>query len=246
MHRFCSLFVLVGLASSQCVAAALEFTPFKPGGIYALGEKAGWTVVAPADVSGTYTYTIKKNNWEVIDSGTLDLSRRATIEATLNEPAMLYVEVDDGDEATPIHALGAASGVRASLAAHAPYSVAPAVLRAMRLAMDLFVQMKAPLEDIKALAGSPPAALTMLQQSVAQILGLASVVVPPDELAAAHALLVSAAQMAGNAADIRWQAVLATDMSRAWDASSAAAGALMLSARARADIQSQMRFPQLK
>lgn len=108
MHRFRSLFALVGFASSLCCAAELEFTPFKPGGIYALGEKAGWTVNAPADASGTYTYTIKKNNWEVIDSGTLDLSRPATIEATLNEPAMLYVEVDDGDEATPVRALGAA------------------------------------------------------------------------------------------------------------------------------------------
>jgi hypothetical protein len=117
---------------------------------------------------------------------------------------------------------------------------------AMRVPMDLFAQMKTPLEDIKSLAGSAPAALTFLQQSVAQILGVASLVVPPDEVAAAHALLVSAAQLAGNAAEIRWQAVLATDMTRAWDASSAAAGALMLSARARADIQSQMRFPQLK
>jgi hypothetical protein len=117
---------------------------------------------------------------------------------------------------------------------------------AMRLPMDLFARMKVPLEDIKSLAGSAPAALTFLQQSVPQILGVASLVVPPDEMAAAHALLVSAAQLAGNAAEIRWQAVLATDIARAWDASSAAAGALMLSARARAEIQSQMRFPQLK
>lgn len=109
MHRFRSLFILgVGFTSSLCFATELEFTPFKPGGIYALGEKAGWTVSAPEDVTGTYTYTIKKNNWDVIGSGTLDLSRPATIEATLNEPAMLYVEIDDGDEATPVRALGAA------------------------------------------------------------------------------------------------------------------------------------------
>jgi cytosine/adenosine deaminase-related metal-dependent hydrolase len=35
-----------------------------------------------------------------------------------------------------IHALAPGSGVRVSLAAHAPYSVAPAVFRALRLAMD--------------------------------------------------------------------------------------------------------------
>ena len=40
-----------------------------------------------------------------------------------------------------IHALAAESGVRASLAAHAPYSVAPAVFRALRLAMDRDVSL---------------------------------------------------------------------------------------------------------
>jgi cephalosporin-C deacetylase len=109
MHRSRSLLILaVGFASSLCFGAELEFTPFKPGGIYALGEKAGWTVSAPANVAGTYSYTIKKNNWDVIKSGPLDLSRTETIEATLNEPAMLYVEVDDGDATTPVQALGAA------------------------------------------------------------------------------------------------------------------------------------------
>jgi hypothetical protein len=117
---------------------------------------------------------------------------------------------------------------------------------AMQVPMDLLAQMKPSLEDIKSLSGSTAASLTTLQRRVAQILQLVSAVVPPEEVAAAHALLVSAAQLAGNAAEIRWQAVMATDITRAWDASSAAAGALMLSARARADIQSQMRFPQLR
>jgi hypothetical protein len=62
-------------------------------------------------------------------------------------------------------------------------------------------------------------------------------------MAAAHALLVSAAHLAGNAARIRREATLAGDLARAWDASSAAAGALMLGARARADIQSFLRPP---
>ena len=61
----------------------------------------------------------------------------------------------------------------------------------------------------------------------------AAAIVPPDELKAAHALLVSAAQLADNAARIRREATLAGDMARAWDASSAAAGALMLERQAR-------------
>ena len=54
-------------------------------------------------------------------------------------------------------------------------------------------------------------------------------IAPPEELAASHALLVSAVQLAGQSPrQIRREAALASDMTRAWDASSAAAGALML------------------
>jgi hypothetical protein len=52
--------------------------------------------------------------------------------------------------------------------------------------------------------------------------------------------------LAGNAAEIRRQATLASDMTRAWDASSAAAGALMLGARAQSDMQTLMKLPQLR
>ena len=66
---------------------------------------------------------------------------------------------------------------------------------------------------------------------------------PPEEFRAAHALLVSAVQLAGSAGQIRREATLAEDIARAWDASSAAAGALMLGARARTDMQSLLRPP---
>jgi len=112
--------------------------------------------------------------------------------------------------------------------------------------IDLFTELQPPLESIKALAGSPPTALAFIQRRVARILKLVSAIAPPEEVAAAHALLVSAVQLAGNSAEIRREAVLAGDMSRAWDASSAAAGALMLGAKARADIQLLLRLPQLR
>src|SRR4051812_861818 len=117
---------------------------------------------------------------------------------------------------------------------------------AIRTPMDLFAQLKPSLEAVKALSGSSPATLTAIQSNVTQILTLASAIVPPEELVAAHALLVSAVQLAGNAARIRREATLAGDMARAWDASSAAAGSLMLGARARADIQSLLKPPQLR
>jgi hypothetical protein len=117
---------------------------------------------------------------------------------------------------------------------------------AMRAPMDLFAQLKPGLESVKALAGSSPETLSAIQSTVSQILNLASTIAPPDEVAAAHALLISAAQLAGNAAQIRLEATLAGDMARAWDASSAAAGALMLGAKARTDIQTVLRLPQLR
>jgi hypothetical protein len=124
------------------------------------------------------------------------------------------------------------------------------VLRTYRLAiatpMDLFLQLKPSLEAVKALSGSTPESLARIERNVARILALAAAIVPPEEVAAAHALLVSAAQLAGNAAQIRREATLAGDLPRAWDASSAAAGALMLGAKARADIQTSLRLPQLR
>ena len=112
--------------------------------------------------------------------------------------------------------------------------------------IDLFTELQPPLESIKSLAGSPPTTLAFIQRRAARILKLVSAIAPPEEVAAAHALLVSAVQLAANSAEIRREAVLAGNMTRAWDASSAAAGALMLAAKARADIESMLRLPQLR
>ena len=115
---------------------------------------------------------------------------------------------------------------------------------AMQQPMALLEQMTPALEAIKSLAGSSPAALAAIDRSTAKIAELAAAVAPPAELAAAHALLISATQLAKNAAQIRRAAAAAADMTRAWDASSAAAGALMLGAKARADILAVVRPPQ--
>lgn len=117
---------------------------------------------------------------------------------------------------------------------------------AIRRSMSLFARLKPSLEGIKLLSGTSPVALVALQRSVDSIVEQASAIVPPDELRAAHALLISAAQLAENAGRIRREATLAGDMARAWDASSAAAGALLLGARARTDIQDLLRPPQLR
>jgi hypothetical protein len=117
---------------------------------------------------------------------------------------------------------------------------------AIREPIDLFGQLVLPLGAIKALAGSSPLTLATIEQTCERIAKLASAVAPPDELAAAHALLMSAVQLGRSAAQIRREAALAGDMTRAWDASSAAAGALMLGTKARADIQTLVSRPQLR
>jgi hypothetical protein len=106
--------------------------------------------------------------------------------------------------------------------------------------------LSAALEDIKALAGSGPWALDTVQRVAAQVLKSATAIVPPEEFQSAHALLMSAAQMADSAAKIRREAALTGSLPRAWDASAAAAGALMLGSRARTEMQELLRFPQLK
>jgi hypothetical protein len=117
---------------------------------------------------------------------------------------------------------------------------------AMSAPIDLFGRLKPSLENIKSLAGSPPGSLALVERISAQILKLSAAIVPPEEFVAAHALLVSAVQLASQAAKVRREATLASDMARAWDASSAAAGALMLGARAQSDIQTLLQPPQLR
>lgn len=100
------------LFASLAAAQQLNFVPFRSPGIYRLGEKAGWTVSLPKDIApaAKYTYDIKTNNFDTIKTGTLDFSSgSATIEAALDDPAMLYVTVnaEGAPPASAIH-LGAA------------------------------------------------------------------------------------------------------------------------------------------
>jgi len=100
------------LSAQTAVPQQPTFSPLKDSGMYAIGERVGWTVHIPQGVPVPptgFTYTIKKNNAETIKTGTLDLSSgSATLEVTLDEPAMVYAQVNTGDPSgRPIN-LGAA------------------------------------------------------------------------------------------------------------------------------------------
>ena len=73
-------------------------------------------------------------------------------------------------------------------------------------------------------AGRPgTAVLGRLIEHATQATRVLRGVIPPPDLAAAHALLQSACQMAGAAAETRSKAIQSGDMATAWNASSAAA-----------------------
>jgi hypothetical protein len=116
---------------------------------------------------------------------------------------------------------------------------------ALRATFDRFDLLKPSLENIRALAGSTSSTLASVERLTGQILRTLTRIKAPEELQPAHALLASAAQLAGNAATTRREAARAANMAQAWDASSAAAGSLMLSAHARDEIHALLRLPQL-
>jgi len=117
---------------------------------------------------------------------------------------------------------------------------------AIKTPLDRFASLEPALRQIKALTGSSPSSLLMIERAVSEILLLARGIAPPPEFRAVQALLVSAVQLAGNAGQIRREATVAEDIARAWDASSAAAGALMLGAQARTEMQRLLRPPELR
>ncbi len=101
------------------------FSPKHPSGTYAVGETVAWTATLPPGQSpepGGYLYKIRKNNLEVLETGTLDFSKGpATVDVAVHEPMMVSVEVTvPGFEAASVARLGAAV---------APSQLAPSVPR---------------------------------------------------------------------------------------------------------------------
>ncbi len=115
---------------------------------------------------------------------------------------------------------------------------------ALAPAVERFGRLRGPLDDIRALAGTRPTTLALVTRLTTEIVQVMSKLKPPTELEAAHALMSSAVQLALNAASIRSEAVETGNINRAWDASSAATGALLLFSRASNEIQSALRQPQ--
>ena len=102
------------------------------------------------------------------------------------------------------------------------------------------------LDDIKRLAGSDATVLVGLARRLATHSKALNVVAVPDELKPAHALLTSAVNLAETAVRTRRQATLSGELQLAWDASSAAAGSMLLLGRAQEDMEAAVRLPEIR
>ena len=103
-----------------------------------------------------------------------------------------------------------------------PYggAIAPAIAE--------FRASSALLENIKQLAGPEPRLLPHLEQRLVMARLQLAAITPPPDLQSVHALFTSTLQMAKRAATARRDAISSGQMTLAWEASSAAAGALLL------------------
>jgi len=115
------------------------------------------------------------------------------------------------------------------------------VLRAYQLAIAAPIAAmetsRGALDEIRRLAGPTQLRLTRLSIRAAAAVKQLSAAAVPGEASSAHDLLRSAVTLAGRAADGRLKAIATGSMQEAWDASSAAAGALMLFERATDELR---------
>ena len=112
--------------------------------------------------------------------------------------------------------------------------------------LSLMRLSKNPLDEIRRLAGPPPARLQRLLTRVAAATRLLAVMTVPAEGANSHGLLKTAVQFATRAAEGRERAVMSGQMEQAWEAASAASGALMFLERAVEELAQLSKLPEMQ
>jgi hypothetical protein len=118
--------------------------------------------------------------------------------------------------------------------------------RSVGSSLLLLVKNQNSLEAIRTLDGPPPDRLLELRQQLSGGAERLQRFRTPDYLQSTHELLVGAWRFAENATRARYEAIEKANPEAAWEASSAAAGALMMLARAQAEIRSLLEPPRLQ
>jgi hypothetical protein len=118
--------------------------------------------------------------------------------------------------------------------------------RAMNNSFKTFNEALGSLQRVKAMSGPPVNTLTPLAKRLARTSKSVAKVDAPEDLESTHALIRSAWELADSAFRLRIESVAQNSVDVAQRASSAAAGALMLYQRARADQLAAMEPPARK
>jgi hypothetical protein len=118
--------------------------------------------------------------------------------------------------------------------------------RSVGSSLLLLVKNQNSLEAIRGLEGPPPDRLLALRQQLSGGAARLERLRTPDYLRTTHELLVGAWRFAENAARARYEAIEKANADAAWEASSAAAGALMMLGRAQAEIRALLEPPRLQ
>jgi hypothetical protein len=156
-----------------------------------------------------------------------------------NEIAALLVAVDAQKSAAQRLRLARdAWSLRAGIVAEYRRQLAPT--------LDRLTRLKSWLEDVRELAGPDPTAVSQLEERAAIAGRELALMKPPAGLEAAHGMLNTASGLAVRAASARRRAVASGDMPAAWEASSAASGALMMLERAGEELKRMTERPRLK
>ena len=118
--------------------------------------------------------------------------------------------------------------------------------RLVRRPVSALTVVHEPLEDIRRLAGPGPDALRSVGRRIDLAARRLDAIVPPSGMAQVHDLLQSACRLAATAVSVREEAVAIGSLDRAWSASAAAAGAQLLLARAREELNRVLTPPRLR
>jgi hypothetical protein len=118
--------------------------------------------------------------------------------------------------------------------------------RSVGSSLLLLVKSQNAIDAIRRLEGPPPARLLALRQQLSGGAERLQRMRTPDYLRGTHELLVGAWRFAENATRARYEAIQEANPAAAWEASSAAAGALMMLSRAQSEIRSLLEPPRLQ
>ena len=118
--------------------------------------------------------------------------------------------------------------------------------RSVGASLLLLVKNQNSLEAIRTLEGPPPDRLLALRQQLSGGAARLERLRTPEYLQSTHELLIGAWRFAENATRARYEAIEQANAAAAWEASSAAAGALMMLGRAQAEIRTLLEPPRLQ